>query len=180
MNITRREAVKSILSAAAVAAAPTMVDAAVGPIAITGAQPSPTKTEKLCDHIECLLDLIHGRRGFPYDHEKDAIKITVPFDCDSKYIANRFVKEYPTSKYYGKFKAFLSYDCLLVEVNRFANADSYEEGQDMIFSEDCTWGFMLFDGPKVFAVQSGMSKNIPINYPAIEAAAKLEEFYNQR
>ena len=167
MNTTRRDTIKFILATAAAAAVPTIVDAAVGPIAIPGAQPSPTKTEKLCSHIECLLDLIHGRRGFPYDYKKDAIKITVPFDCDSKYIANRFVKEYPASQYYGEFKAFPSYNCLLVEVNRFSNADSHQEGQDMGLSKDWTWGFMLFDGSKVAVVQSGIGriKNAPLWTP---------------
>lgn len=90
------------------------------------------KYDSIYRRIKFLLSVIQERRGFPYDQEKDSIEIVVPFDCEATEIRNHFVKAFPVAKYYGHFNAFQTWDCLLVRVNRCVNADSHQQGQDMI------------------------------------------------
>lgn len=135
MNTTRRDTIKSILAAAAVAAVPTMAAAVV---------PEPfTKYDSIYRHIIFLLSIIQERRGFPYDQEKDRIEIVVPFDCEATQIRKHFVEAFPVAKYYGHFNAFQTWDCLMVRVNRFVNADSHRRGEDMILdSKNEIWARM--------------------------------------
>lgn len=161
MNTTRRDTIKSILAAAAVAAVPTMAAAAV--------PKTFTKYDSIYLRIIFLLSVIQKRRGFPYDQENDRIEIVIPFDCEATEIRNRFIKAFPVAKYYGHFNAFQNWDCLLVRVNRFVNADSHQQGEDMkwdLMNEVWAWMTPIDDGKSLECrVGSGFSSEITAIIP---------------
>lgn len=123
MSLTRRDTIKSILSAAAVSAVPAVAEAAIA------AKP-PTKVESIYARIKELISKCEAERGLPFDPQWDIVSISLPasFDLsDLNETSTCFRMEYPTWRW-GGFKVFKVVNCLEVKIFRVVDAD---EGSDL-------------------------------------------------
>ena len=146
MNTTRRDAIRSILAAAAVSAVPAVAEAAIA------AKP-PTKVERIYAKIKELISLCEKERGLPFDPQWDSIMISLPVSFTlSNLIAMSkcFQMEYPTWGR-GRFKFFKFAHCLEVEISRVVvDAD---EGSALyeIAPRYCSFATMFLDNGQIVA-----------------------------
>lgn len=118
MNTTRRDTIKSILAAAAIAAVPAVAEAAIA------AKPL-TKAESIYAKIKELISKCEKERGLPFDPQRDRVIICLPASFDLSDInetSKCFRMEYPSWRW-GGFKVFKSADCLTVKISRMVDAD---------------------------------------------------------
>lgn len=88
MNITRRDTIKSILAAAAVAVAP-------APLNALTISPNSTKTDSFVEDINYLLLRLAECRNCRFNYQNDRIVIFVPRDSDLDGIKERFFHDHP-------------------------------------------------------------------------------------
>lgn len=143
MNITRRDTIKSILSAAAVSAVPAVAEAALE-------TKTPTKAESIYARIKELISNCEKKRGLPFDPQRDIIEIYLPAfldHSDMEATTKCFLREYPTCRWFG-FKSFKTFNGLTVDINRVVDADDMGELHE-IYPEFGTWSYMRFEDGKV-------------------------------
>ena len=144
MNLTRRDALKTIASITAIAVAPaTGATSSLVPKEDLSTSEATPETEEMLKQIDILLFLISSKRGFAYDEEKDFIEIYLPHYCNEKEISSRFINSHPTAQYYGRFHVFANCNRLLVRLNRFINPE--DDGMDKIFATKDTWAYADFE-----------------------------------
>ena len=118
MSLTRRDTIKSILSAAAVSAVPAVAEAAIAPN-------PPTKAESIYARIKELISKCEKERGLPFDPQRDGIHIWLPSTStpsDLKATENCFLQDHPTWLRI-RFKVLDTDDVLGVNIFRVVNAD---------------------------------------------------------
>lgn len=118
MSLTRRDTIKSILAAAAVAAAPAVAEAAIA------AKPL-TKAESIYARIKELISKCEAERGLPFDPQWDSVIICLPASFDISDInatSKCFRMEYPTWRW-GGFKVLKVANCLVVKIFRVVDRD---------------------------------------------------------
>ena len=112
MSITRRDTIKSILSAAAAISA---VPAVAKVVLKTN---PPTKAESIHARIKKLISKIETIRESPINGRMDYIGISLPFNCNRDEISSCFFKEFPELRPNTSFNNFQTWDCLMVNINR--------------------------------------------------------------
>lgn len=150
MNTTRRDTLKSILAATAVAAVPAVVEAAIA------AKP-PTKAESIYAKIKELISKCEKERDLPFDPQRDIIEIYLPASfnrCDIDATTKCFLREYPTCRWFG-FKSFKTFNGLTVDIDRVVDADDMGELHE-IYPAFGTWSYMRFEDGKVSETLSSL------------------------
>lgn len=145
MKLTRRDTIKSILTAAAVSAVPAVAKAAIE------AEPM-SKAERIYASIKELISKCEAERGLPFDPKWDYIHIWLPasfnrYDIDAT--AKCFQREFPTFRKFC-FKVFTAINVLDVNIYRIANSD-YSDG-DESFEIDptyCSHAVMFLDDGQI-------------------------------
>ena len=145
MNLTRRDAIRSILAAAAVSAVPAVAKAAID------AKPL-TKAESIYARIKELISRCEKMRDLPFDPKRDIIAIRLPASFGKGNLnatETLFQREYPTCLGYG-FEVLKYADCIDVEINRVVDAD---EGSDLyeIDPKYCSLATMFLDNGQIVA-----------------------------
>lgn len=145
MNTTRRDAIKSILSAAAVSAVPAVAEAAIAP-------KFPTKAESIYARIKELISKCEAERGLPFDPQWDLVSIYLPasFDIsDLNATSKCFRMEYPSWRW-GGFQVFKSAVFLEVEISRVVDTDE-ESSLYEIDPKYCSYAAMFLDNGQIVA-----------------------------
>lgn len=133
MSLTRRDTIKSILSAAALSAVPAVAKAAID------AKPL-TKAESIYAKIKELISKCEIERGLPLDPQMDIISINLPASFnrhDIDVMSRCFQKEFPTFRK-SNFRVFKTLNGIVVDIARIADAD-YSDGDESLVI-DPTYG----------------------------------------
>lgn len=129
MNLTRRQALKSLAVTAALAVVPSTVKAIdISPKPKAVVSYTPTKAESIYAKIKELISKCEKERGLPFDPQRDIISIYLPASFgkgDLNATATLFQRDYPTCLRCA-FRVFYRVEAIDVNMHRVADEGDSE------------------------------------------------------